>query len=175
MELKVVRMKFFDVDTQGFLYVNGQLQCATLEPLDRGLSCDMDLQQIAHAKVPALTAIPVNNASVPSYRVVMQYWGAPHNRYVPTLASVPGYSGVGIHSVGSHKDTEGCLGVGTGSAGEDLIAGGFAARDALYTKLGVLPLGTPGTPGQIQPWPNGEEYYITYEREPDAWAGKQAA
>ena len=169
-ELTVIRKLFYPEDTQGELLYDGEHECATLEPTDRGLTCDMTVDEIAKIKIPGKTAIPINTPKIPFYKVVCMFWGAPHNRFVPTLQGVPDFAGVGIHSVGTSHDTLGCLGVGTVSAGEDLIANGFGARDALYSKMGVPPVGTPGTPGQIIAWPNGDEYYITYKRDDVAWA-----
>ena len=168
-KLTVIRKLFYPEDCQGELLFDGIHQCATLEPTDRGLDCDMTLDKIVSIKQPGITAIPVNTPAIPAYRVQCMFWGVPHNRYVPTLVGVPDYAGVGIHSVGTSKDTLGCLGIGTASAGENLEAGGFIARDALYSKMGVPAIGSPGSPGQIIAWPNNDEYYISYQREPNAW------
>ena len=168
-KLTVIRKSFYHEDCQGELLFDEVHQCATLEPTDRGLDCDMTVSQIAAIKIPGLTAIPVNTDKIPAYKVVCMFWGAPHNRFVPTLVNVPDYAGVGIHSVGTSKDTLGCLGLGTASAGENLEAGGFIARDALYSKMGVPPVGTKGTPGQIIGWPNNAEYFISYGRDAAAW------
>lgn len=167
--LLVLRKVFFPEDTQGELLFDGVHQCATLEPTDRGLDCDMSINQLAKIKQPGITAIPVNTGSKPNYKIVCMFWGVPHNRFIPTLVNVPDYAGIGIHSVGTHKDTLGCLGIGIASAGEDLEAGGFIARDALYSKMGVPIVGTSGYGGQIQPWPNADEYYISYQRDETAW------
>ena len=168
-ELRVIRSVFYKEDCQGSLLFDGVHQCATLEPTDRGLDCDMPIAKIASIKIPGLTAIPVNTPAISEYKVVCMFWGAPHNKWVPTLVNVPDYSGVGIHSVGTVSDTLGCLGIGTASAGENLEAGGFIARDALYAKMGVPTVGTAGSSGQIMPWANGDEYSISYQRDGAAW------
>lgn len=159
MHLKVVRSVFNDNDTQGFLYVDGVQECATLEPTDRGLDTDMSAAEILARKIFGKTAIPVNTPAVPAYEVTKDYWPAPHDKYVPTLNDVPAYSGVGIHSVGTVSDTLACLGVGQKNVGENLMSNGFAARDALYTKIWAAMAA-------------GKKIFISYERNPAAWAAK---
>ena len=89
------------------LYVNGELfGCNTLEDTDRGLSQDMQLEEIKKKKVYGQTAIPRG-----SYECVYTY----SNRFkkmLPLLKDVPGFDGIRIHSGNSSKDTEGCILVG---------------------------------------------------------------
>lgn len=89
------------------LYVNGELfGCNTLEDTDRGLSQDMQLEEIKKKKVYGQTAIPRG-----SYECVYTY----SNRFkkmLPLLKDVPGFDGIRIHSGNSAKDTEGCILVG---------------------------------------------------------------
>ena len=89
------------------LYVNGELfGCNTLEDTDRGLSQDMQLEEIKKKKVYGHTAIPRG-----SYECVYTY----SNRFkkmLPLLLNVKGFEGIRIHSGNSAKDTEGCILVG---------------------------------------------------------------
>lgn len=130
MEIEVKREQFLEADTLGHLSINGVAECVTLEPKYRGLISGQPLETIKAAKVPGKTAIPTGR-----YQILSQYWGAPHNRNVPTLQNVPGFSGVGIHSGATDKDTLGCILVGQSYGGPDLILNGWPARDALYPKI----------------------------------------
>ena len=89
------------------LYVNGELfGCNTLEDTDRGLSKDMQIEEIKKNKVYGQTAIPRG-----SYECVYTY----SNRFkkmLPLLLNVKGFEGIRIHSGNSIKDTEGCILVG---------------------------------------------------------------
>jgi len=130
MELTVIRKLKGSVATEGEMLVNGQHECVTLEPVDRGLDSSMTWLQIKAKKIWGLTAIPVGR-----YQVKPEKWGAPYNRLIPVLQDVKGFTDIGIHSVGTHNDTHGCIGVGSSVAGPDLVAAGFAARDILYRKI----------------------------------------
>ena len=107
MEVLIDRAWKKDGYTISRLYVNGKLfGCNTLEDADRGLSQDMQLEEIKKKKVYGQTAIPRG-----SYECVYTY----SNRFkkmLPLLKDVPGFDGIRIHSGNSAKDTEGCILVG---------------------------------------------------------------
>ena len=107
MEVLIDRAWKKDGYTISRLYVNGELfGCNTLEDTDRGLSQDMQLEEIKKKKVYGNTAIPRG-----SYECVYTY----SNRFkkmLPLLLNVKGFEGIRIHSGNSAKDTEGCILVG---------------------------------------------------------------
>ena len=107
MEVLIDRAWKKDGYTISRLYVNGELfGCNTLEDTDRGLSKDMQLEEIKNKKVYGQTAIPSG-----SYECVYTY----SNRFkkmLPLLLNVKGFEGIRIHSGNSAKDTEGCILVG---------------------------------------------------------------
>ena len=107
MEVLIDRAWKKDGYTISRLYVNEKLfGCNTLEDTDRGLSQDMQLEEIKNKKVYGQTAIPRG-----SYECVYTY----SNRFkkmLPLLLNVKGFEGIRIHSGNSAKDTEGCILVG---------------------------------------------------------------
>lgn len=107
MEVLIDRAWKKDGYTISRLYVNGKLfGCNTLEDTDRGLSQDMQLEEIKNKKVYGQTAIPRG-----IYECVYTY----SNRFkkmLPLLLNVKGFEGIRIHSGNSAKDTDGCILVG---------------------------------------------------------------
>lgn len=91
MKLKLVRTTFTNKSTIGELYIDGELNCFTLEDVVRDV------------KIQGETAIPYG-----SYRVVIDF----SNRFqkmLPHLLDVPGFTGIRIHPGNSAKDTDGCI------------------------------------------------------------------
>ena len=102
--------------TQGVLFINGNVECATLEDIPR------------EVKVYGETCIPAGR-----YEVVVTF----SNRFkqdMPLLLKVPGFEGVRIHSGNTDKDTEGCILVGT-SAGQDIVYNSRIAYRKLFEKI----------------------------------------
>lgn len=89
--------------TIGILYVDEKRICETLEDEDRGLTESMPLDEIKAKKVYGKTAIPTG-----CYQITVTY-SPRFKKMLPLLNSVPGYSGVRIHSGNTAKDTEGCI------------------------------------------------------------------
>lgn len=99
MEITVFRVRFHETRTVGQLYVDGELECFTLEDKVR----EQPGVPVEKWKVQDETAIPSGN-----YRVTLE--NSP--KFGPdtiTLNNVPGFKYIRIHS-GNHEDhTEGCL------------------------------------------------------------------
>lgn len=98
--------------TLGYLYVNGQRLCRTLEPLDRGLRSDMSAAEIRRRKVRGFTAIPTGNFSLSltyspkfSPRAFYKSIGG----MLPLVVGVPGFSRILMHCGNSFHDTQGCI------------------------------------------------------------------
>ena len=88
--------------TFGKLYVNGVIECDTLEDRDRELE-----KAGCKAKVMAATAIPRG-----TYPVTVNV-SARFKKRVPLLVDVPCFQGIRIHAGNTKDDTEGCILVGT--------------------------------------------------------------
>lgn len=128
MNLRLVRQIFTAQSTIGQLYVNGTFQCWTLEDIDRELTSDMPPDMIAGVKVHGRTAIPRG-----TYRVVVDY-SQKYERNMPRLLSVPGFTGIRIHSGNNQFHTEGCILVGV-SHGENEIYNSRQAYRALFNRI----------------------------------------
>lgn len=120
MILTLERRWFSSEATLGELFVNGVFECFTLEDVVRSAKA---------AKVPGATAIPEG-----SYDVVVNY-SQRFKRRMPLLLSVPGFSGVRIHSGNTDADTEGCVLVGCCKLGDDLIGESRKAFEQLFAKI----------------------------------------
>jgi hypothetical protein len=92
MELKLARIGFPALATEGLIYVNDAFECYSLEPPcgDYGKGC----------------AIPPGR-----YRVVVTR-SARFNRDLPLLLDVPGRDGIRMHTGNKPADTDGCIIVG---------------------------------------------------------------
>lgn len=116
MELRLVREHFTETSTIGRLFVDNVFECYTLE------------DRVRPVKVKGTTAIDKGR-----YEVVVTF----SNRFrkkMPLLVDVPNFAGVRIHAGNTHKDTEGCILVGTSRA-VDFIGGSKLAYVALLPKL----------------------------------------
>ena len=98
--------------TLGYLYVNGQRLCRTLEPLDRGLRSDMSTAEIRRRKVRGFTAIPTGNYSLSlsyspkfSSRAFYKSLGG----LLPLVVGVTGFSRILMHCGNTFRDTQGCI------------------------------------------------------------------
>jgi hypothetical protein len=109
MNIELHRRFFKDTYTVGRLFIDGLYTCDTLEDKVRDLkdiNHDGDFDDLGEGKVYGQTAIPCGK-----YKVGL-YWWKKHQRFVPILKSVPGFTGILIHSGATPKDTEGCILVG---------------------------------------------------------------
>lgn len=125
MKIEVNRVKLGDDFTVGKLSVDGKFVCYTLEDKVRE-EIGVPVEQW---KVTGQTAIPKGTYSV---TITMS------NRFktkLPLLDSVPGFSGVRIHTGNSAKNTEGCILVGAGWDGK---SGWISSSAVAFAQL--LPL-----------------------------------
>lgn len=121
MKLLLIREPAGENCTHGKLYVNGVLECFTLEDVDRKL-------EKGGEKIHGRTAIPRG-----TYEVIINF-SQRFKRDMPLLLNVPGFSGVRIHSGNTHEDTEGCVLVGS-TRGDQCVRNSRAAYDKLFDQL----------------------------------------
>lgn len=103
MEIRIDRAWKKDGYTISRLFIDGERVCEALEDTDRGLRQDMPLEEIRKQKVYGRTAIPMGR-----YRVVMSF-SPKFGKVLPEVLSVPGYTGIRIHSGNTAGDTAGCI------------------------------------------------------------------
>ena len=121
MKLLVQREMFSDTSSIGSLYVNGVLECKTLEDKDR-------LLESGGEKMYGETAIPRG-----IYKVIITF----SNRFkkpMPLLVDVPQFEGIRIHPGNVAEDTHGCILVGVG-IGQDILYNSRQAYERLFNKL----------------------------------------
>ena len=112
MELGIQRRFLKPNYTVGRFYIDSQYFCDTLEDKVRELNDknkDGDFMDEGEGKIMKETAIPAGR-----YKVGIAWWSK-HQKDVPILYGVPGFSGILIHSGSTQKDTEGCILVGKNS------------------------------------------------------------
>lgn len=106
MEITVLRRFRGDTYTIGTMYIDGDRFCDTLEPRDRDLNRDGDLNDPGEGKVMHKTAIPYGK-----YRATLEF-SPRFRRDLPRLHNVPHFEGVLIHRGNTPADTSGCVLVG---------------------------------------------------------------
>ena len=106
MRLTLIRIANKPTYCIGKLYIDGVYFCDTIEDVDRGLSDEMEVEEMLKKKVKGETAIPTG-----IYHVYITY-SPKYKKQMPLIDGVKGYSGIRIHSGNTSKDTEGCLIVG---------------------------------------------------------------
>jgi hypothetical protein len=102
--------------TQGTLYVDGKVECFTLEDVVRD------------CKIDGCTAIPAG-----TYKVIINMSNR-FKRLLPLLLDVPNYSGVRMHPGNTAEDTDGCICVGD-SPRLDFVGNSRIAFDRLFAKM----------------------------------------
>lgn len=102
--------------TIGRLYIDGEYFADTLEDRDRGLTQDMDLEDILRIKVYGETAIPTGTYRIDMNTISPKFkdrsWAKPYKGKIPRLLDVPGFDGVLLHPGNSANDSLGCVLVG---------------------------------------------------------------
>lgn len=125
MDLLVNRTTKSENSTIGEFSVNGQFFSYCLEPIDRGLTKYMSLEEIQRIKVKNKTCIPTGKYQI------SKYFSPKHNDWVPILLHVPGFDYVEIHIGNFPKDTDACLLLGT-DKGTDQILNSKIAINKFY-------------------------------------------
>lgn len=135
MKLKVERRWKKATYTIGRLYVDGVLECNTLEDTDRGLLQTDSLSRIRRIKVPSETAIPAGTYNItmdvvsPKYSANAWYMSLCKGK-VPRILGVPGFDGILIHVGNSAIDTAGCVLVG-----QNTVKGRLTSSRDTFSKL----------------------------------------
>ncbi len=143
MELLVHRLPPQPDYTLGALFVNGRMECFSLEDEPRAV------------KVPGETRIPAGRRRVKLYTQGTKdakyraKYGPVWHRGMLMVEDVPGFTGILIHIGNTDDDTEGCLLVGKMALDNGTIAQSEAAYKQLYPKVRDAIL-------------KGEEVWITY-------------
>jgi Family of unknown function (DUF5675) len=119
MKIQVIRQKFDDVCTEGEMFIDGEHECYTLEPVTRPADAE---------KIFGKTAIPYG-----TYNVSITFSNH-FQRSLPLLADVPNFEGVRIHPGNTAADTEGCCLVGE-TPGRDAIGQSVSAFNKLFPKI----------------------------------------
>lgn len=128
MKLELVRHTFLPTTTIGNLYVDGKLECYTVE--DRVREDPRPDTPQNEAKVYGETAIPEGR-----YRVVITE-SPRFKKPMMRLLDVPGFTGILIHGGNTHKDTQGCILVGHAISGNAIKPGtSTPAVRALFDKV----------------------------------------
>lgn len=116
MKLLLKRIAKKPTYTIGKLYLDGEYFADTLEDRDRGLTQDMDLEDILRIKVYGETAIPTGTYRIDMNTISPKFkdrsWAKPYKGKIPRLLDVPGFDGVLLHPGNSANDSLGCILVG---------------------------------------------------------------
>lgn len=116
MNLRVQRTAFSPYSTIGKLFVDGEFQCFTMEPVW------LETSAIKPRAIPEGT-YPLRNR-----------YSLKHKRNMPHVDEVPGFTEVEIHPLNFPHETEACLGVGK-TCSTDFIGGSKLAFTDLWEKL----------------------------------------
>lgn len=132
MEIIATRKVFTNKTTISEVFIDGsaERECFFLEDKDRGLSQEMDLEEIKKLKVYGETAIPKGR-----YEVVISY-SERFKKKLPLLLNVKGYEGIRIHTGNYAEHTHGCLLPGKFSlTNKDAVTESTATFKALFDKI----------------------------------------
>ena len=113
--------------TLGQLYLDGILECLTLEDVVR--QDPNPLTPENEAKVYGATAIPAGE-----YKVIIDF-SQRFNKDMLHVLDVPGFTGIRIHSGNTDHDTLGCILVGSEKINDDFIRGGSLVLPILQGKI----------------------------------------
>lgn len=138
MDIKQVRHFFGPKYTISKVYINGVYFCDAIEDTDRGLTSDMEEEEILKRKVYGETAIPYGSYEISISMVSPRFsQKAIYNRIqgkLPRLLNVKGYDGVLVHIGNTEKDTAGCIIVGRNKA-KGMVSDSSKTFFDLYIKM----------------------------------------
>lgn len=138
MKILVKRIDKADRYTIGYLYIDNEYICNTLEDTDRGLKQTDSIEHIEDIKVFGETAIPTGTYEVDMDTVSPKFkdreWAKPYEGKLPRLVDVPGFEGVLLHVLNTVEQSQGCLGVGT-SNGDGTISNSVQSFHIVMRKL----------------------------------------
>ena len=120
MELRILRNRFSKERTGGQLYIDGDFFCFTLEDTVR----EIEGKPVEEWKVQNETAIPYGR-----YKITLEN-SAKFGPDTISLANVPGFKYIRMHTGNTEKDTEGCILVGYKLTEDNIIKYG-TTRPAL--------------------------------------------
>ena len=125
MDIKLVRDGFGENFTEGKWFVDGVLDCYTVEDTDRKLEEDISNKVYGQSAIPRGTYEVILSMS-PRFKKIM-----------PEIVGVQGFEGVRIHTGNSSKDTEGCiiLGMTNDRLDDNWISGSKDAMTMFMSKL----------------------------------------
>ena len=118
MNIELRRKVFTSNSTIGELFLNGKLECFSLE----------DRVRPPGVKVPGQTAIPEG-----TYEVVITLSNR-FKRNLPLLLNVPDFEGIRIHTGNTAFDTEGCILLGA-TKQADMILNSRIAFNSFFAKI----------------------------------------
>ena len=126
MKINVRRFEFSDTYTISKVTTDVDPEwCYCLEDKTR----EVEGQPVSAWKVAGSTAIPRG-----TYKVIVDFSNH-FQKNLPHILDVPGYEGVRIHPGNTSADTEGCLLVGEGWSGSDMIYNSRKAFEPLFQKI----------------------------------------
>jgi hypothetical protein len=119
MNLEVRRQAFSPHSTIGQLFIDGQVECVTLEP-----------PSLPPGDIRKPRAIMIG-----TYNVMIR-WSTKFGKHVPHVENVPSFTAIEIHVGNAAKDTDGCTLVGTQAGpGPDWISHSVVAWTHLMSKM----------------------------------------
>jgi hypothetical protein len=114
----VTRDKFTQQSTSGQLFIDGEFECFTLEPVTR-------TDNIKPRAIPEGT-----------YTLDIRF-SPKHGRDVPHVEDVPGFSEIELHIGNFPKDTEGCCLLGL-TRSPDFVGQSHGAFDKVFARLQTI-------------------------------------
>jgi hypothetical protein len=119
MNILVHRFEYGENYTVSRMYLDDKYECYVLE----------DKVRPAGVKIQNVTAIPAG-----TYKVVIDF-SEHFQKNLPHLLDVPMFEGIRIHSGNTDLDTEGCLLLGTGWTGGDMVTNSHVAFNHFFPQL----------------------------------------
>ena len=123
-KLYLIRNILVDCSLGELYWDSGDLECYTMEDLDRFLSSEMSLSTILSKKIPENTAIPYGN-----YQVLITH-SMRFGKMMPQLIDVLGFDGIRMHIGNKKEDVAGCIATGRNLAVEYGVGSVYKSGEA---------------------------------------------